>query len=450
MNPQTPMTLEQKRARARALLQQAQASESAQPYTRKSYDMFMSSSSAAPVEAEHFDRWIHSVKADDAYSFEAPRQGIQGPKIQVRRGEQLLSCVNFSSYNYLGYAHHPEVIAAAKDALDTYGLGAASSPIAGGTFELHTQLEAELLDFFDLPDRGIALFSSGYAVNTGTVSAFLKEGHVCVLDRSAHMSLLEGAQLSRAQLRYFRHNDPADLERVLASIEGDTRVLVCVEGVYSAEGDFGRLKELVAVAKAHGAFILVDEAHSMLVAGERGRGVCEAQGVLDDVDMIVFTFSKAFGGIGGGVLARRNIAQYIRWYARCRMFSCALDPAVTGGVLRALQLARTPEGAQRRAQLIRNADYLRGLLRDQLHLGPSESWIVPVVYGADRLTIPLQDHLQREGFEGSLMQFPAVAKGETRIRLFVTSEHDNTQIERAAAMLIRAARQFGFLGGRAR
>jgi glycine C-acetyltransferase len=365
----------------------------------------------------------------------------------VRDDGQQLSMRNFSSYNYLGFGTHPEVIAAAKDALDRYGLGAASSPVASGTLSVHRQLEHAIVDFLGVPDRAATLFSSGYGVNTGTLSAFVHQGHHVVLDRSAHVSLLEGAQLARADLHYFRHNDPDHLDRVLSRITddgGDPRVLVCTEGLFSADGDRGRIAEISAVCRRHGAFLLVDEAHSILVAGDDGRGVAAEQGVLDQVDLLVLTFSKGLGGVGGALVARPEIIAYVNWYARCRMFSCALDPAVTGGVLQGFRLGASDEGHARRRRLHDNARYLRQRLSERLDVLPGDSWIVPVPFGDERLTVPLADHLQRRGLDVSIMQFPAVPKGESRVRLFVTAEHDRDDLDACVEVMCSAAERFGF------
>jgi 8-amino-7-oxononanoate synthase len=416
------------------------------PYTDTTYDMFLYTMSSDLEEADRFSEWIDELKEGGAYAFEASR--LQGQDTQVeliREAGERMNLLNFSSYNYLGYSKHPAVQAAAKAAIDRYGIGAASSPVHGGTFEVHKELERELLDFINIPNRGVSLFSSGYAVNTGTISALMKRGHYLVLDRSAHMSILEGAQISRSKILYFRHNDPDDLARVLSEIqEEDARILVCVEGVYSADGDFGPLRKIVTIAKAHKAMVLVDEAHSFLVAGPTGRGVCEAEGVLSEVDLLVLTFSKGFGGIGGALIARKEITRYVNWYARCRMFSCAIDPAVTGGVLQSLRLGRGPDGDARRARVQANAAFLRSKLEGHVHLGTSASWIITVLFGSDKLSLPLFNFLQMHGLEGSILMFPAVNRNEGRVRLFVTSEHTQEQLERAANIIIAAASRFRF------
>ncbi len=452
------MSVEEKRALARELLRQkaeaagvsTKASEQElPPYTRLTYDMFLASQSPEHAAASRFNRWVADIEGDGAWGFEAPRQAAQRTEVSAERADGTrLSMLNMSSYNYLGYGYHPEVIAAAKAALDRYGLGAASSPVLSGTLQVHKELERALVDFVGLPDRGASLFSSGYAVNTGTISAVVHQGHHVVLDRNAHASLLEGAQLSKATIWYFKHNDVEDLERVLSTIAAQgrrTRILVCTEGVFSADGNFGKLREISDVCQRHKAWLLVDEAHSMLVAGEGGRGVAEAQGVLDKVDLLVVTFSKAFGAVGGALIAHEEITRYVNWYAKCRMFSCAIDPAATAGVLRGLELGRSADGAERRKRLLANAERFRARLRERVDIRDSESWIVPVHYGTERLTMLINDDLQRRGLDSSIMQFPAVPKQESRIRLFVTSEHTEEQLERAAQIVFETAERFGFL-----
>jgi glycine C-acetyltransferase len=415
-------------------------------YLDYSYDMFLSSIDGEQSEATRFSEWIDKVEQDGRYPFEAARLGAQHPRVWARRTDgREVELLNFSSYNYLGYGYHPEVISAAKDALDRFGLGACSSPVQAGTLSLHRDLEARLLDFVGLPGRGVSLFSSGYGVNTGTISAVMKRRHHLVVDKSVHMSILEGAQLSRAKIHYFEHNDVDHCRSILAELANSKRrTLVCTEGVFSADGDFGALAEIVGVAKEYGAQVLVDEAHSFGVAGPTGRGVAEEQGVLADIDYLVVTFSKALGGVGGALIARHDVARYVNWYARCRMFSCALDPAITAGVTKAIELLGSDDGAKRRARVRANAKALREALH-RVDIGHSRSWIVPVIYGAEDRTILLADWLLQRGHEGSVMEFPAVPVGEARIRLFVTSEHTPEQIQQCATAIGEAAQHFDFL-----
>ncbi len=415
-------------------------------YASYTYDMFMMNMSADLEEIDLFDEWFNTLNSKNIYTFEAIRSAAQKPEIDLKRQNgKDVHIINLSSYNYLGFSYHPDVIKAAQDAVAKYGLGASSSPVISGTYQIHQELEQALEKFFALPDRGVSLFTAGYSVNLGVISAFIKPGHQVIMDQAAHMSIVEGAKLSGGEVSYFRHNDMAHLEELLKEKCDDfTRVLVCVEGLYSGDGDFGNLKEVVRLAKQYGAFTLVDEAHSALVAGENGRGVCEMQGVLEDVDLYVMTFSKAFGGVGGAVYAKKNIIHYINWYAKCRMFSCALDPAVTGGMVKVVELAMQPIGYERRKRVIDNANYFRSLLQGNVDLGVSDSWVVIVNFGSESKTLALNDYLQKTGLDTSIIQFPAVPKNEARIRMFITSEHTHEQLKRAADIVIDAAEKFDF------
>ena len=422
------------------------AKESRPSYTEFTLDMFSRSSGKNHSEIKQFNQWRDDIIKADKYTFETPHLTPQTPEISVRRihGDEH-NLVNFSSYNYLGYANHPEVIQAAKDALDTFGLGATGSPLLNGTFDIHKKLEQSLTSFFDQPGYGISLFSSGYGANIGVVSSYIHKGDYVVLDHSSHASLIDGAVMSQGTVKLFRHNDSEFLERILKRISKENRrVLVCVEGVYSTDGDYGNLKDIVTVTKNYGASILVDEAHSLLIAGATGKGVVEEFDVLADVDLLIGTFSKSFGGIGGCVYAKNDLINYMNYYARSRMFSCALDPAVTGGIIKALELASGTDGDEKRIRIIENADYLRSLLKDKVDIGTSHSWVIPIIFGDERKSLPLGDYLMKRGYDFSIMMFPAVKKNKSIIRAFVTSEHTKKQLEGCAEALIDASKEFNF------
>jgi 7-keto-8-aminopelargonate synthetase-like enzyme len=416
-------------------------------YAEYTYDMFMMNMSPDLEEMQLFSEWADVLREKKIYSFEAVRPSAQKTEIDLSRDNgEPVHIINLSSYNYLGFSYHPDVIKAAQDAVGKYGLGASSSPVISGTYKIHKELEEGLEKFFGLPGYGVSLFTAGYSVNLGVISAFIKPGNHVVMDMASHMSIVEGARLSGGEVSYFRHNDMNHLEEMLKEkCDGFARVLVCVEGIYSGDGDFGNIKDVVRLAKKYGAFTLVDEAHSALLAGENGRGVCEEQGVLEDVDLYVMTFSKAFGGVGGAVYAKKEIVKYINWYAKCRMFSCALDPAVTGGMVKVVELAGGPLGSERRKRLKSNADYFRNLLKGKVSLGVSESWVVIVNFGNESKTLELNDYLQRTGLDTSIIQFPAVPRNDARIRMFITSEHTESQLKKASEIILDAAKKFDFL-----
>lgn len=422
------------------------AKESRPSYTEFTLDMFSRSSGKNHSEIKQFNQWRDDIIEADKYTFETPHLTPQTPEIRVRRihGDEH-DLVNFSSYNYLGYANNPEVIQAAKDALDKFGLGATGSPLLNGTFDIHKKLEQSLTSFFGQQGYGISLFSSGYGANIGVVSSYIHKGDYVVLDHSSHASLIDGAVMSQGTIKLFRHNDAEFLERILKRISKENRrILVCVEGVYSTDGDYGNLKDIVTVTKNYGASILVDEAHSLLIAGATGKGVVEEFDVLGDVDLLIGTFSKSFGGIGGCVYAKNDLINYMNYYARSRMFSCALDPAVTGGIIKALELASGTDGDEKRKRIIENADYLRALLKDKVDIGTSHSWVIPIIFGDERKSLPLGDYLMKRGYDFSIMMFPAVKKNKSIIRAFVTSEHTKKQLEGCAEALIEASKEFNF------
>ena len=415
-------------------------------FTEFTLDMFSRSSGRSHSEIKQFNQWRDEIIEADKYTFETPHLTPQDPKISVRRihGDEH-DLINFSSYNYLGYANNPEVIQSAKEALDTFGLGATGSPVLNGTFDIHKKLEDSLTNFFGQEGHGISLFSSGYGANIGVVSSYIHKGDYVVLDHSSHASLIDGAVMSQGTVKLFRHNDAEFLEKILKRISKENRrILVCVEGVYSTDGDYGNLRDIVTVSKKYGASILVDEAHSLLVAGKTGKGAVEEFDVLSEVDLLIGTFSKSFGGVGGCVYAKKELINYMNYYARSRMFSCALDPAVTGGIIKALELAAGSDGDQKRKRIIKNADYLRSLLKDKVDIGTSQSWVIPIIFGDERKSLPLGDYLMRLGFDFSIMMFPAVKKNKSIIRAFVTSEHTKEQLDGCAEALIDASKEFNF------
>lgn len=436
------MTLKEKKA----LLKELLIKESFQK-DPPSIDTFRLSRGRGEEEILEFNQWRNHMLEHHCYMSEVVRDESVKPEITItRQTGEFFKVINFSNYNYLGYATHPDVIKGAADALNRYGLGATASPLAGGLLKIHQELEESLLELFKIEGKGITLFTSGFGALVGVISAYIHRGDHIVVDSSAHASILDGALLSQGTLHVFPHNDIKGLEAILKSIDnGTSRILICTEGVFSADGDYGNLIGIVQLAKKYGAKTLVDEAHSILTAGSTGRGACEELGVLDKVDMVVGTFSKGFSGVGGFLYANKNLTNYVNFYARNRMFSCALDPAVTGGMIAATKLSMSQEGQERRQRLWDNGNYFRALLKDAIDFGMSTTWIVPVMYYDESITMQLIDYLEQNGFEGSPMVFPAVPKHQARIRIFISSEHTKPQLKRAADILIQAAEKFGFL-----
>jgi glycine C-acetyltransferase len=267
------------------------------------------------------------------------------------------SVLNLCSYNYLGLANHPEVLAAAHEALRTHGMGACGSPMLSGMTDLHRELEHRVAKFLNREDA--MLFNSGFGGALGTISGLLRKSDVAILDNRSHLSLRDGAILSRCRTEKFEHNDAASLDAALSRQKG-RRQLVVVEGIYSMDGDFGNLEEMIDVADAHGASVFVDEAHSMLGCGQHGRGAAEHFNVEDRFPLVYGTFSKAFGALGGFVAGSKETLQYLRFYAHPYVYSCALPPVVIAAILKALELGTTQP--ELRTKLWENADYFHAQL----------------------------------------------------------------------------------------
>ncbi len=376
--------------------------------------------------------WYGHARDNGYYLFSQPMSTPPGPRIDLE--EQLdhnrLRLLNLASYNYLGLSYHPEVIAAAKKALDHYGLGAAGSPILSGTMEIHVQLEKALARF--KKKDAVMVFPTGYSTNVGLIQALMRPGDWVIMDQNVHASIVDGAILSKANVRFFRHNRPDDLERKLRGTTG--KRLVIIEGVYSMDGDEARLPEIVEVAKRHGARTMIDEAHSTFLYGKEGRGVAEKYGLEDEIDIHVGTFSKALGGMGGFVAGSQALYNYLMGFARSRVFSCALSPAVSAGVLQALHIAeREP---QLRDTLWSNVAYMRGLLAEAgIDVGESTSQIIPIMIRNDRKIFGVAQALQRAGLYLQPIIYPAVAKNRSRFRISISAMHTPQQLDEAATIL---------------
>src|SRR3984893_7001514 len=279
-----------------------------------------------------FTNWMRATKfAAELYEPEL----LSSPEARatINYDGKTRSVINLCSYNYLGLANHPEVIAAAHEALSTHGLGACGSPMLSGMSYLHRELERRMARFLGREDA--MLFNSGFGGALGTISGLLRKTDVAILDNRSHLSLRDGAVLSRCRTEKFEHNDPVSLETALKR-QGGKRQLVIVEGIYSMDGDFGNLQDLIATADSLGASVCVDEAQSVLGCGKNGRGAAEEFGVEDRVPQIYGTFSKGFGALGEFVAGSKETLQYLRFYAHPYVYSCALPPVVIAGLLKAL------------------------------------------------------------------------------------------------------------------
>jgi len=392
---------------------------------------FLAGESDDPLQAPaSFTNWMR-VGAWAVQLYEPELLASADARTVINYGGKPRPVINLCSYNYLGLANHPEVLAAAHEALRTHGMGACGSPMLSGMTDLHRELERRVAKFLRREDA--MLFNSGFGGALGTISGLLRKTDVALLDNRSHLSLRDGAVLSRCRTEKFEHNDPASLDAALRRHKG-RRQLVIVEGIYSMDGDFGNLKELIAVAESHGASVFIDEAHSMLACGEHGRGAAEKFGVEDRVPLLYGTFSKAFGALGGFVAGSKETLQYLRFYAHPYVYSCALPPVVIAAILKALELGTSQP--ELRAQLWENADYFHAQLRSLgLDTGESTTYVMPIVIADRERMYRLGHELRRRGLWVAPVDYPAVPQSRICFRACVTAMHTRADLDEALNIL---------------
>src|SRR5436305_8570251 len=392
---------------------------------------FLAGETNDPLEAPpSFTNWMR-VGAWAVKLYEPELLATADARTTISYGGQPKSVINLCSYNYLGLANHPEVVAAAHEALDTHGLGACGSPMLSGMTDLHRELERRVADFLGREDAMI--FNSGFGGALGTISGLLRKSDVAILDNRSHLSLRDGAVLSRCRAEKFEHNDPESLEVALTRHPGRRR-LVIVEGIYSMDGDFGNLKELIAVAQSHDASVFVDEAHSMLSCGQNGRGAAEKFEVEDQISLTYGTFSKAFGALGGFVAGPKETLQYLRFYAHPYVYSCALPPVVVAAIIKALEIGT--QQSELRKELWENADYFHARLRDLgIDTGNSTTYILPIVIGERERMYRLCHELRGRGLWVAPVDYPAVPLNRVCFRACVTAGHSRADLDEALNIL---------------
>ncbi len=337
--------------------------------------------------------------------------------------------VMIGSNNYLGLTTDPRVRQAAADALQRYGPSVTGSRFLNGTLELHLELERRLAQF--VGKEAALVFSTGYQTNVGTITAMIGKGDYAVLDKDAHASIVDGVMMSRGELKRFKHNDVEDLERVLSKIPSDAGALVVVDGVYSMGGDIPPLKEISDVCKKYGARLLVDDAHGVGVTGN-GRGTPYHFNMVDDVDLIMGTFSKSFASIGGFIAGSADVIHYIQHHARSLIFSAALPAPNAAAVLAAVDIIENEP--QRVERLWQNAEYMRSRFkRLGYNTGNSCTPIIPVILGEQFRTGLAWAALIEAGVYTNPVVPPATPPNASLLRTSYMATHTYEHLDRALA-----------------
>jgi 8-amino-7-oxononanoate synthase len=374
-------------------------------------------------------------------------EGPAGPMVEMEGAERIM----LGSNNYLGLTGDPRVIEGARDALARYGTGLTGSRLLNGTIDLHLELEAEIAAWMGTEDA--IVFTTGHQANVGTLGTILGPGDTVIADSADHASILDGCLLSRAKLRPFRHGRLDKLEKMLErGSEDGGGVLVVVDGVFSMEGDVADLPRVSALARAHGARLMVDEAHGAGVLGARGAGASELLGVEDEVDLRMGTFSKSLASCGGFIAGPAEVIEYLRIASRAFLFTASAVPAAVGAALAALRIVRSDEGPALFARVLDNARALNRGLHDlgfrvvePTRLPSGEEVvtpIVPVVVGDDWKAVLLWRALYDAGVYVNVALHPAVPPAGALLRTSVMATHDGATLERALETFGRVKRDF--------
>ena len=355
------------------------------------------------------------------------------------RGETLV----LSSNNYLGLANHPEVVEAGRAALSHYGAGTASVRFICGTFTVHEKIEAALAKLHHT--EAALTYVSCWAANTGLMPAIAGDCDVLISDALNHASLIDGCRMSKAKRMIYKHSDIAELEAKLKEAQGARRVFIVTDGVFSMEGDIAKLPEIVALAQAYGATIILDDSHGVGVMGAHGRGTAEHFGVEDKIDIVTGTLGKGLGGAAGGyVAASRAVIDYLNQVSRPQLFSNALPATIAASALKAIEvMEREPE---RVARLHAITKHMRdGLVARGFKPLHGESAIVPLIVGETAFAIRMSQELLNEGIFITGFGYPVVPQGEARLRIQMCASLTDEQIDRALNAIEKVGKKLGVI-----
>jgi 8-amino-7-oxononanoate synthase len=381
---------------------------------------------------------------DGPVPFSTVIEELAGPTEVVIDGRRTLMC---GSNNYFGLSFHPEVIAAARAAIDRDGAGTTGSRAANGTYAAHQRLENAFAALFRM--RQALVFTTGYQANLGVISGLCGAEDVVMVDVESHASIYDGARLSGAQVFAFRHNSAADLARKLKRLSDCSRCLVVVEGLYSISGDIAPLKEIVSACRDAGASLMVDEAHSFGVYGARGLGCAEDQGVLEQVDVVVGTFSKALAGVGGFCVSNHDAIRLLHFAARPYVFTASGSPASIAGAEAALRILQRDRSL--RDRLWENVRRVRtGLTQTGLIIGAAESPIVSIEAGSVERAIAVWRALLEAGVYVNIVLPPACHPDRCLLRTSYSAAHTRDQIDQALGVFEQVGTAMGLIRATAR
>jgi 8-amino-7-oxononanoate synthase len=390
-----------------------------------------------------FNKAYNFTRADEAmamdlYPFFTPIQEVKGNKVIVRGKPMIM----VGSNNYLGLLNHPQVVKAAHEAIERYGVATCGSRFLNGTLDIHVELEEKLAKF--MRKEAALTFSTGFQTNLGIISTISGKGEAIIADRMVHASIVDACRLSFASVYKYKHNDMADLERILESIAKNVGKLIVVDGVFSMEGDLANLPEIVNLAQRYEAKLMVDEAHGIGVMGKNGRGTPEHFGVEDHVDLVMGTFSKSFASLGGFVAGDKKVISYIKHNSRPLIFSASITPASVATVLATLNIIETEP--ERRERLWKITGKMKsGFEAMGYDTGRTETPIIPVMIRDDERAFMLWRYLREAGIFTNPVIYPAVPQGESLIRTSYSASHSDEELDTVLASFQKSGKLLGLL-----
>jgi len=393
----------------------------------------------------HLQETLNEIEAEGLFKRERVIASQQFSEIDVKRNGTTDHVINFCANNYLGLANRPELIAAAKDALDTYGFGVASVRFICGTQVVHRELEKAIAEFTGQEDA--ILYAAAFDANGGVFEPLLEAEDAIISDALNHASIIDGVRLCKAKRFRYANSDMDDLETQLkaAAAAGARHKLIVTDGVFSMDGFIANLKDICDLADKYGALVMVDDCHAHGFMGAKGRGTPEHCDVMGRVDIITGTLGKALGGaMGGFTAARKEVIDLLRQRSRPYLFSNSLAPSIAGASLKALDMVA--KGDDLRAQLFDNAKRFRtGMSAAGFDLLPGEHPIIPVMLGDAALSQKMANRLMEEGVYVIGFFYPVVPKGKARIRTQMSAAHTPEQIDRAIAAFTKVGKELGVI-----
>jgi glycine C-acetyltransferase len=384
---------------------------------------------------------LQGLRDQGLYKQERIITSPQGPGISVASGETAL---NFCSNNYLGLSNHPDVIHAAKSAMDRWGYGLSSVRFICGTQEQHIDLERMVSAFLITEDT--LLYAACFDANAGLFEPLLDDRDAIISDELNHASIIDGVRLCKAKRFRYKHSDMRDLERCLKESSKTRYRLVCTDGVFSMDGDIAKLDEICELAERYDALVMIDDSHATGYIGATGRGTPEYCGVEGRIDIISTTFGKCLGGASGGCTSgRAEIIQWLRQKSRPYLFSNTLSPAIVGATMKVIDMLST--SAQLQKKLLHNAKYFRETMVDAgFDILPGETAIVPVMLYDEPLAVKMSEMLLERGIYVIGFSYPVVPRGRARIRVQLSAAHEKDDLDRAIDAFVDVGETLGVCG----